>query len=302
MSTGEAPGGAVTVSVIVPSRNAAGTLADQLAALCAQTYTGSWEVVVVDHASTDATAQVAQAWADRLPVRVVQADAGGGVSRSRNVGIAHARGTLLLFCDSDDLVDPRWVDEMVRALDEFDLVGGTLVSFAENARVYEWHGTIPGQQSDNALLAVGDRFSFRGANMAMRAAAIGTLRFPEWYTWPGGEEVDFCLRAQLAGARLGAAPAALVNYRLRSSFLGMLRQHFWWGFARGCLKADYPSFFPRSTRRRRRKVRRGAVALRNLVLPRRSGDRRAAPRQLAMLTGQACGAVRFRRRFRTATR
>ena len=284
----------MTVSVIVPSRNAAGTIAEQFAALSNQTFTGSWEVIVVDHASTDATAEIAQSWADRLPVRVVSAESGGGVSRSRNVGIEQARGRLLLFCDSDDVVDTRWVDEMVRALEDVDLVGGVLVPFADRPRAHAWNGTRPGEPAGSALLDVGTFASFRGANMGMRASAIGDLRFPEWYTWPGGEEIDFCLRAQLNGARLGAAPAAVVNYRLRNSLRDVVRQQFWWAYAWPCIAAHFPTIVP--PRSRRRVLRRWVSALRDLLVPRSSSDRWRAPRQLAALTGQAFGAMRFRRR------
>jgi len=287
----------VTVSVIVPSRNAAGTLAQQLAALSVQTdahaqpHSGSWEVLVVDHGSTDGTADLARSWSDRLPIRVVQAPPGGGVSRARNVGIDHARGALLLFCDADDVVDARWVDEMVRALAHADLVGGNIVAFSTNPRAHEWTGWTPGERMGPALLEIGALASFRGANMAMRASAIGTLRFPEWYRWPGGEEVDFCWRAQIAGATLAAAPEAIVNYRLRSSRIGTVKQSFWWGLSVGRLYLDFPDLAqPRS---KTAALEQWVVVLRDLVLIHRRRAWCTAPWRLATLAGRLAGALRF---------
>lgn len=286
----------VIVSVIVPSRNAAGTLAEQLAALSVQTYArthaGSWEVLVVDHGSTDGTGDLARSWSDRLPVRVVQAGAGGGVSRARNVGIDHARGTLLLFCDADDIVDTRWVDELVRALAQADLVGGVTVPFSNNPRAHGWTGWIPGEPLGPALLHIGALASFRGANMAMRASALGGLRFPEWYQWPGGEEVDLCWRAQISGATLAAAPEAIVHYRLRDSLGATVTQSFWWGLSVGRLYLDFPDLVqPRS---KRAVLKYWIVALRDLVLIHRRRVWRTAPRRLATLAGRLAGALRFR--------
>ena len=46
---------AVDLTVVIPAHNAAATLGRQLDALVAQEWSGSWEVVVVDNRSTDAT-------------------------------------------------------------------------------------------------------------------------------------------------------------------------------------------------------------------------------------------------------
>ena len=54
------------VSVIIPCHNESAHLAEQLDALAAQQYDGAWDVIVVDHRSTDRTAEVASA---HVPLR-----------------------------------------------------------------------------------------------------------------------------------------------------------------------------------------------------------------------------------------
>ncbi len=49
----------VTVSVVVPARNAAATLGKTLESLLAQTFTG-WEVLIVDDMSDDGTRMIAE--------------------------------------------------------------------------------------------------------------------------------------------------------------------------------------------------------------------------------------------------
>ncbi len=97
-------------SIVVPAFNAAATLPETLDSLSAQSF-GDFEIIVVDDGSTDGTAAVAEAHAkgDRR-VRIVQQN-NRGLAGARNTGIAHARGALIGFCDSDD----RWMPDKLDA-------------------------------------------------------------------------------------------------------------------------------------------------------------------------------------------
>src|SRR5436190_10421104 len=116
------------VSVVIPVRNAARLLADQLYALAAQDYDGHWEVVVADNGSSDGSAAVARRLARRLPsLRVVDASGRRGVGPARNAGAAAAGGDLLAFCDADNVADRGWLGEIVRAATSADLVVGATI-------------------------------------------------------------------------------------------------------------------------------------------------------------------------------
>jgi glycosyltransferase involved in cell wall biosynthesis len=111
------------VSVIVPTRNRAASLERLLASLHAQSF-ADFEIVVVDDGSTDATPRVAQAW-DR--VRYVRGDGAGAVG-ARCLGVKTARGEVLAFTDDDCLVDARWLETGVAAIDGgADVVQGRTV-------------------------------------------------------------------------------------------------------------------------------------------------------------------------------
>src|SRR5438045_2944663 len=101
------------VSVIVPVRNGARWLGQQLAALERQRYGGRWEVVVVDNGSSDGSAAVAGDWAGRLALRTVGANRRRGINVARNAGAAVACGDLLAYCDADDQVAPGWLEALV---------------------------------------------------------------------------------------------------------------------------------------------------------------------------------------------
>ena len=71
----------LNVSVIVPAYNAAGTIAETLESLLAQTHPG-WEAIVVDDGSTDQTADVASRYAaDDRRIRLVRRAMGAKARR-----------------------------------------------------------------------------------------------------------------------------------------------------------------------------------------------------------------------------
>jgi glycosyltransferase involved in cell wall biosynthesis len=108
--------GCESVSVIIPARNAAATIEAQLEAISKQTYSGPWEIIVVDNGSTDGTEHVVRAWRQRLPnLLLVSAPHAQGANYARNVGCHSSRGGLLLFCDADDIVESDWMAAMVEA-------------------------------------------------------------------------------------------------------------------------------------------------------------------------------------------
>jgi lipopolysaccharide/colanic/teichoic acid biosynthesis glycosyltransferase/GT2 family glycosyltransferase len=107
---------------VVPAYNAAGTLDDCLLALLHQTVPrSSYEIIVVDDGSLDATWDVASTYCDR-GVCLVRQDNQGAAS-ARNTGVQHSSGSLLLFTDSDCAPRPDWIERMAGAFCQADVVG-----------------------------------------------------------------------------------------------------------------------------------------------------------------------------------
>jgi peptidoglycan/xylan/chitin deacetylase (PgdA/CDA1 family) len=93
------------VSVVVPARDAGDTLGETLESLLAQSEP-SFQAIVVDDGSTDATGTVARAFTRRDPRFSLLSGRGRGVSAARNLGLTQARGEWLLFLDGDDWIAP----------------------------------------------------------------------------------------------------------------------------------------------------------------------------------------------------
>jgi O-antigen biosynthesis protein len=104
-----------TVSVVIPSHNAAAFLAMAVDSVLAQD-PPPLEVIVVDDASTDGSADVARAYGGQ--VRVIAFDSNRGGGAARNAGAAAAGGDALMFLDADDEVAPGTLVALAATLAE----------------------------------------------------------------------------------------------------------------------------------------------------------------------------------------
>lgn len=112
------------ISFIVPAHDEARLLGATLAALrdAAAGAGQVCETIVVDDASTDATAQIAE-WHGARVIRVEHRQ----IAATRNAGARAATGDLLVFVDADTLVDAKLVSAAVAAIDEGAVGGGATI-------------------------------------------------------------------------------------------------------------------------------------------------------------------------------
>ena len=105
----------MSVSVVIPVRDEAGTIGHTLDDLLAQSRRPD-EVVFVDAGSRDGTpvAIAAHALARTLPVRVVQAGA-AYPGRARNLGVAASEGDWVAFTDAGVRLAPSWLETLAGA-------------------------------------------------------------------------------------------------------------------------------------------------------------------------------------------
>lgn len=114
------------ISFIIPAYNEERLLAATLDALhvAARAVGEDYELIVVDDASTDGTALVAERHGTRL-VRVAHRQ----IAATRNAGARVAQGELLIFVDADTMVTEPVVRSAVRAMRAGAAGGGAAVSF-----------------------------------------------------------------------------------------------------------------------------------------------------------------------------
>ena len=277
--------------MVIPCRNAAGTIGEQLEALADQEYDGSWEVVVADNASTDGSREVADSFRDRLPeLRIVEVDAPAGPGHARNAGAAAARGEFLLFCDADDRVGEGWLGALDRALADHDFVACRYETRRLNPpSVQRDHpqerGLNPYDYPPFLPHAGGGGLGVRRTVHEAVGGFDGAL--------PALEDTDYCWRIQLAGTPLVWAGDAVVHIRFREELGANLRQLYRYGRYNVLIYRRYrdrgmPRLGPWPGVLRWAKL---LLTLPRLLLP---GSRTAWISQLGWRLGRLDGCLRYR--------
>lgn len=212
------------VSVIIPCYNAQATLAEQLEALAAQEFSGSWEVILADNRSTDHSVAIAQQFADRLPsLRIVSAAARQGPAHAMNAGASAAQGRLLTFVDADDVVAPGWLAAIVHALGTYDFVASRHDFTRLNTP--EVVGERENRQSEGL-----QPYTYPPYLPHAGGCGLGIRR--EHHEAVGGfdedffqlQDTDYCWRVQLMGISLTFVPDALIYVRYREQLIDSYRQ------------------------------------------------------------------------------
>jgi glycosyltransferase involved in cell wall biosynthesis len=210
------------LAVILCVRNGAARVREQLEMLARQEWDASWEVVLVDNDSTDATPEILHAFAAHNPrFRVVSAGERLGLSHARNVGVANTTATSVAFCDDDDVVDDEWVAAMGTALRDHPIV----------ACRFEWNRLRP--DSVGTQLSPFQRDGLVEVFGYPVAAGVGGWQRWLWNALGGndesmtftGEDFDMSIRAFLEhGISPYFEPAAVCHVARRTGARATYRQ------------------------------------------------------------------------------
>ena len=104
------------VSIIMPSYNTGGFIADSIESVLAQTYT-NWELIIVDDCSTDDTDAVIAHYCDSR-IKYLKNESNSGAAVSRNRALREATGKWIAFLDSDDIWHPEKLERQIRFMEE----------------------------------------------------------------------------------------------------------------------------------------------------------------------------------------
>jgi len=236
----------LVASVIVCTRNRCSALAQLLDSLT-QLVTPrelSWELVIVDNGSTDGTAVLLDAFADRLPIRRVF-EPRKGLSRARNAGLRAARGEILAFTDDDCLPAPDWLSAIVQEFAHDPGLAG-LGGRVELHDPRDFPITIRTSRTRETLTSAYQLPGLMvGCNMAFArwtVAAVGEFDITLGAGTPVGsaEDTDYLYRALLRGLRIEYVPEVFVAHnhgRRQIEEVGQLKRNYARG--RGALLTKY---------------------------------------------------------------
>ena len=129
----------ILVSVIIPVYNVEKYLKECLESVLAQTYR-NLEIIVVNDGSTDNSSQICHEFKD--PRLILIDKKNGGLSDARNKGVEVSNGKYIIFVDSDDVIHPQLVEELLGNLltYEGDISGCSFLKFEDNNPI-QWDFT-----------------------------------------------------------------------------------------------------------------------------------------------------------------
>jgi cellulose synthase/poly-beta-1,6-N-acetylglucosamine synthase-like glycosyltransferase len=214
-----------SVSVVIPARDAAETIGSVLEALATQEPPPA-EVIVVDDASQDATAAIAE----RQGAKVVRLDQPRSAGGARNRGWEEAAGEVVVFLDADAIPAEDWAAGLQRALDEFP---AAVVACARTFTARTRWGWVAHLEFETPFLPQGEP----GERPALSSFCLALPRDAplRWHESYGGEDGLFSVDALAAGFRLVFDPRFHATHDHRRETLADLRRQqrrFVYGFAR----------------------------------------------------------------------
>jgi glycosyltransferase involved in cell wall biosynthesis len=210
------------VSVVIPVRNGAATMARCLVAAFASRYE-RFEVIVVDDGSDDQSAELIKTF----PCTLIHLPVPAGASRARNVGASHSNGNILFFTDADCLLNEDTLAKAVAALSAAGrdvVLGGTYTVKPADDRFFSVFQSVfinhaesrdrdnPDYIATHAMMLYADTFEKSGG-------------FSEDFM-PILEDVDFSHRLRRAGHRLVMDPGIQVRHLFDFSLIGSVCNGF----------------------------------------------------------------------------
>jgi glycosyltransferase involved in cell wall biosynthesis len=172
------------VSVVIPARNAAATIATLLRSLIPDIGLIK-EILLVDDGSEDATAEIAKDMAQRhgLPMLILPVSF-GKAGAARNFGMARARGRFLFFIDADDELVPGALSILAAKLIENPAAGLAIGAWIGQTAKRQDKINIPHGYADdcnqNAIRYLANELwsIAMGSAMLVTSKTVG-IRFPE---------------------------------------------------------------------------------------------------------------------------
>jgi rSAM/selenodomain-associated transferase 2 len=195
----------VTVSVIIPTLDEAGSIAETIAATAAET---PHEILVVDGGSRDHTRAIAHANAARV------VDAPPGRATQMNAGAAVATGEVLLFLHADTVLPFGWSDAITRAVSDPRIAGGRFdIHLDGSETIFRVIEAFMNARSRMTRIATGDQAIFVRRSVFHALGGYAPI--------PLMEDIEFSTRLKRHGR------VACLRSRARTSVRRWRRQGPW---------------------------------------------------------------------------
>ncbi|MFN7016848.1 MAG: glycosyltransferase family 2 protein [Fimbriimonadales bacterium] len=206
------------VSVITPAYNAAPYIGQAIESVQAQTL-ADWEMIIVDDASTDGTAQAVQPYLSDPRIRFLQNERNMGVSYTRNRALDVAQGEWIAVLDADDWYAPERLEALIGCAAQMavDVVADLMVYYTSWGSIYtiSWAlrakpPKVPRRYSVEAVIRADI-----SVQPVIRRAFLEQHQIRYHEPLRRTEDYAFLIATLLYGAQFALLPKPLYYYRIQ---------------------------------------------------------------------------------------
>lgn len=241
------------VSVIIPMYNAGKTIFQCISTVLENTY-ANFEVLVINDISTDKSLEILSSIKDKR-LKLFSNKNKLSASLSRNFGIKHSSGELIILLDSDTYVPKHWILNHVLAHESINsgIVGGGVIGvhktiFGEADSFCNWWTSLPH----------GKPYYLKKLHIPTNNLSIDRKIFDKIGYFKqilkgvgdGGEDAEFCFRALKSNIKIYVDPSIIAYHYDRDNFKDFLKHQQNWGrhavMMRKLLKMEYSFMMPKN--------------------------------------------------------
>lgn len=230
------------VSVIIPARDAAATIAATLASVSAQDYPGPLEAIVADGSDQPTTADVIRSL---YPAVQVIANPGRTAPAGLNAALGVSTGQVIVRCDSHATLPPDYV---TRAVERLERTGAACVGGRQRPVGTTFFERAVAIAMTTWLGAGGARYRTGGRAGPADTVYLGVYRRAALEAVDGfdpklvrNQDYDLHWRLRAKGAQVWFDPALGAEYRPRSTLPALARQYFDYGRWKRVALRQHPS-------------------------------------------------------------
>jgi hypothetical protein len=218
----------IPLSIIIVNWNTRQLLHDCLKSVFCTIPNTHFEIFVVDNGSTDGSPQMVL---EKFPkVQLIQNQRNSGFARANNQAIQLSKGRYILLLNSDTLITPNAIDQMINFGEnhyQAGIIGACLVY--PDGQLQKSYGRLPSLLSETTSLAGLDKLRVKlhevkqsskpietefvsGACMMIRKSVLQQVGVLDENFYFFSEEIDLCYRARKVGWRIFYIPSAVVMH------------------------------------------------------------------------------------------
>lgn len=210
----------IKISVIIPVYNDEAHIGRSVESVCAQTIASELEIIIVDDGSRDGSMAIAhdvlECHSMLQQAKLIPLENNHGVANARKVAIESATGEYVMFCDSDDWMEPQMCELM---LSKAETDGCNMVVCDYNSVQGDMVDAIQPCYRDNYLQQlILCRVTGSLWNKLVRAAILKRFDFI-YPDYDFSEDHAYSIQFAMFSDRIGYVPEPLYNYVKRPDSL-----------------------------------------------------------------------------------